>query len=70
MVPGVGTIERAFQLAKTGQFRTLTQIQQRLRSEGYDESYLETKELRKQLRAQLALLPAEPVESGFNERKR
>jgi hypothetical protein len=31
-------IERAYELAKSGRFRTLTEIRARLRSEGYDDA--------------------------------
>ena len=32
---GPSTIERAYELAKSGQFRTISQIREQLRSEGY-----------------------------------
>jgi hypothetical protein len=35
---GLSTIERAYKLAKSGQFRTLTKVRARLRSEGYDDA--------------------------------
>jgi hypothetical protein len=35
MLSGVGVIERAFQLARTGRYRNPTDIQSALRSEGF-----------------------------------
>jgi len=47
------TVERAFELAQSGQCRTLTELKQRLRIEGYSnsEAHLGGKLIKKQLRA-------------------
>ena len=35
MLPGVGIVERAFQLARTGYYSTTSDIERALRAEGY-----------------------------------
>ena len=35
---GPSTVERAYELAKSGEFHTLTELRERLRSEGYDDA--------------------------------
>jgi hypothetical protein len=35
MTPNVSSMERAFELARSGRFRTTTEIKMRLRKEGY-----------------------------------
>ena len=44
------TLERAFELARTGDYQRVADISKQLRSEGYDLSQLEGDGLRKQLR--------------------
>jgi len=53
---GPSTIERAYELAKSGQFRTLTQIRERLRTEGYSDapSHLTSLTLTAELRRLIA----------------
>lgn len=51
MEPNVSTLERAFQLAKTGQYPNIWQIKIRLKSEGYDQDQVEGRSLQRQLRA-------------------
>jgi hypothetical protein len=47
-------LERAFQLAKSGQCATVTEIQQRLSDEGYMTAQITGPMLLKQLRAHIA----------------
>jgi len=35
---GLSTIERAYELAKSGEVRTVSQIRERLRTEGYSDA--------------------------------
>lgn len=50
MQSNVTALERAFQLAKTGQYLDVSQIRQRLRFEGYDQGQVEGRSLLLQLR--------------------
>ncbi len=52
MTQASGTIERAYQLARTGSSRTVDEIVRRLASEGYDspQAHLAGKSLRLELR--------------------
>jgi hypothetical protein len=56
----IGTIERALQLAGTGMFRTVTQVSNVLRAEGYSavDGQLSGGGIRRQLRA--LMLPNTP----------
>ena len=49
MEPNVSTLERAFQLAATGLFSTVTEIKLKLAREGYRHELIEGPELTKQL---------------------
>ena len=49
MKPGVAIVERAFQLARTGQYRTVEGIVRALSAEGYMVGALAGPSLRKQL---------------------
>ena len=49
MKPNVSTLERAFELAATGLFSTVTKIRLRLAREGYQHEQIEGPELAKQL---------------------
>ena len=49
MEPNVSTLERAFDLAATGLFSTVTEIRLRLAREGYRPELVERPELIKQL---------------------
>ena len=51
MEPNVSTLERAFYLAGTGLFSTVTEIKLRLAREGYRQEMVEGLELTKQLMA-------------------
>jgi hypothetical protein len=46
-------LERAFQLAKSGQYATVTEIQKRLNAEGYVTAQITGPMLRKQLRTHI-----------------
>jgi LmbE family N-acetylglucosaminyl deacetylase len=37
MIGGISTIERAYQLAKSGEFRTVSNIKDRLHAEGFTD---------------------------------
>jgi hypothetical protein len=50
-IPNTTPIERAFELARSGQCRTTGDIQSRLKEEGYDSSQLIGPFLLRQLRA-------------------
>ena len=54
MEPNVSPIERAFQLAATGRFATVTEIKLRLAAEGYRASQVEGRSLSKQLAETIA----------------
>lgn len=47
------TLERAFELARTGKLRTVTEIRLKLRSEGFDVDQITGPRLLKQLNALL-----------------
>jgi hypothetical protein len=49
MEPNVSTIERAFQLAATGRFLTVTEIKLQLSREGYRHELVDGPELSRQL---------------------
>jgi hypothetical protein len=49
MEPNVSTLERAFYLAATGRFATVTEIKLKLAREGYRHELVEGPELTKQL---------------------
>ncbi len=51
MIQGVTVIERAFQLAQSGNYETVVAIKDRLRREGYDAEQIMGGTLRAQLRA-------------------
>ncbi|HEV7277170.1 MAG TPA: hypothetical protein VGN80_12860 [Devosiaceae bacterium] len=55
------SLERAFDLARSGDCRSVTEIRTRLKSEGYNESDITGGALLKQLRA---LIEARASESG------
>ena len=60
MKPNVTPIERAFELARSGQCRSTTEIKQALKSEGYVVETLTGATLLKQLRGMIsAHAPAE-----------
>ena len=50
MDPNMTTIERAFELAKSGKYTSVAEIKQKLQNEGYSLVQLEGRELAKQLR--------------------
>lgn len=51
MMSSTTTLERAFDLARTGDYANLNQITKQLRAEGYDLKQIEGQSLRRQLRA-------------------
>jgi hypothetical protein len=51
MTPNVSALERAFQLAKSGRVGGITDIRAQLKREGYDNSVVEGRLLRSQLKA-------------------
>lgn len=59
-------IERAFELARSGRVRTVSEIRATLKAEGYDQRHLEGRALVKQLqdilRARQAAAPDQPGE--------
>ena len=56
-------LERAFELARTGQFATLSSLVQRLSWEGYSASQIEGPQLKKQLNAVLHAAQAEKAKA-------
>ena len=54
MDTNVSALERAFHLAKTGEFATVAEIKIRLQAEGYYASQIEGAQLNKQLKALIA----------------
>ena len=50
MKPNVNTLERAFELARTGEFAKIDQIKMRLQQEGYPSTLVAGKYLSAQLR--------------------
>jgi hypothetical protein len=57
MEQNVGAVERAFQLAKSGKFRSVTEIERQVRVEGYSADQISGRTLLKQLRALLSNKP-------------
>lgn len=51
MEPQMTTLERAFQLAKSGGCKTIEELRKALREEGYSTSHIMGPSLTKQLRA-------------------
>ena len=51
MEPGKTSLERAFELARSGMFSDLGTLERQLRDEGYAQSQLEGASIRKQLLA-------------------
>jgi hypothetical protein len=47
-------VHRAFELAKSGKFGSVTQIDRRLHAEGYPAGHLEGRSVRRQIRALIA----------------
>lgn len=56
MLPHVTTLERAFQLARSGEFDNVQQIKSRLHGEGYSSSLIVGRYLVSQLREQMMLV--------------
>jgi len=50
MQPNTNAIERAFELAKSGQCASVVEIKRRLRAEGYAAGQIEGRQLHDQLR--------------------
>jgi hypothetical protein len=61
--PHVTSVERAFQLARSGRCRTTADIQLRLKAEGYATDQVIGPTLMKQLRAVIDHKSCPPVES-------
>jgi hypothetical protein len=57
MDPGVTTLERAFQLAKSGECRSIDEIKKTLTAEGYHTAQITGRVLLRQLQG---LIPADP----------
>ena len=57
MQPGKTSLERAFELARSGQFTDLGALERHLRDEGYQQTQLQGASVRKQIRA---LMPSKP----------
>ena len=57
MEPGKTSLERAFELARSGMFSDLGALARQLRDEGYQQTQLEGASVRKQIRA---LMPSKP----------
>jgi hypothetical protein len=51
MEPGKTSLERAFELARSGRFTDLAALERQLRNEGYQQIQLEGASVRKQIRA-------------------
>ncbi|MDV3251703.1 hypothetical protein DevBK_10200 [Devosia sp. BK] len=51
MKPNITALERAFELAKSGKFASVTEVKQAIAREGYSASQLEGPMLARQLRA-------------------
>ena len=62
MNPYVSEIERAFQLAQSGNYRTVEEIKKRLAAEGYWGRHITGRVLLRQLREKLELSAARPQE--------
>ena len=54
MDPNKTTIERAFELARSGQCKTISEIRQQLKIEGYNQDRIEGRSLLLQLRTLMA----------------
>jgi hypothetical protein len=52
--PSQTSLERAFELARSGRCATIDEIKQRLKAELYDQHMIEGRSLRSQLRALIA----------------
>jgi len=63
MKPNVNTLERAFELARSGQFDSIEQIKVRLHQEGYSRALVAGKYLSAQLRQ--LILQAHPESFGI-----
>lgn len=64
---GMLTLERAFALARSGEYQTAKQISKRLRAEGYDWKQIEGPALLRQLRALMEA--ARPRDDTSNSRQ-
>ena len=60
MNPNVSSLERAFQLAKSGRYPDIWQIKLRLKSEGYAQDQVEGRSLLRQLREIIRLAALRP----------
>jgi hypothetical protein len=56
-------LERAFELAKSGEFADLAMLERRLRDEGYSSGQLSGPSLRRQMRTLLAEAAKTPIPS-------
>ena len=65
MEPGKTSLERAFELARSGMFAELGALERQLRDEGYQQTQLEGASVRKQL---LALMPNKPKRRSTSHR--
>jgi hypothetical protein len=54
MDPNKTTIERAFELARSGECKSINEIRRQLKIEGYDEGVIEGRSLLMQLRTLIA----------------
>jgi hypothetical protein len=61
MNPHVNSLERAFELARTGSFNTIREIQDQLHQEGYSSKMVVGKQLSTQLRDLIRHAQATPV---------
>ena len=61
MKPNVSTLERAFELAATGLFSTVTEIRLQLAREGYQYEQVQGPELAKQLVAAMTKASQRPA---------
>src|SRR4051812_17082803 len=64
------TLERAFELAGSGECATLDAIRKKLDAEGYQGAQVSGPALAKQIRALLAAVPNEPREAHLQRLKR
>ena len=64
MEPGKSTLERAFELARSGRYATVTQLKAAVTAEGYDRQQLEGAALGKQLSALIKAASAGAEEAG------
>ena len=70
MKPNISTLERAFELAATGLFSTVTEIKLRLAREGYQFEQVEGPELAKQLVAAMTKARCGPASARRSHTKR